>query len=123
MIEDVAAFVLNDPDIGGQDATVMLDDGALIGPVQAKFTDLAESVDQLKSAFARSGLNCWIAVSDLPSYRKAQFVMSTFGCCTHRVLDREVVAGSVRFQLVESPSMFPDFSPLDFSSEDFNTGE
>ena len=122
MIEDVAALVLNDPDIGAVDIVAAADDGTLYH-CRALFTHLPESVDQLKSAFSRSGLNAWVAASDLPAYADISHIV-TVGGVTHRVLDRERVAGSVRFQLLSvegAPPAAADFRVQDFGA-DFNVG-
>ena len=115
MIDDVAGLVLNDPDIGAEDILVVLRDGTLIN-CRAKVTHLAESVDQLKSAFSRSGLNAWIAESDVPSFEDADHIV-TAARVTHRVLDTERVAGSIRFELLSTEGRPP--SDHDFRSQDF----
>ena len=122
MIEDVAALVLNDPDIGATDVVAATDDGTLYH-CRALFTHLPESVDQLKSAFSRSGLNAWVAASDLPAYADISHIV-TVGGVTHRVLDRERVAGSVRLELLSVEGVPPaaaDFRIQDFGA-DFNVG-
>ena len=122
MIEDIAADILNDPDFGAVDIVASTDDGTLYH-LKALFTHLPESVDQLKSAFARSGLNAWVAVSDLPAYADVSHIV-TVGSVTHRVLDRERVAGSVRFQLLSvegAPPAAADFRIQDWGA-DFNVG-
>ena len=123
MIEDVAALVLNDPDIGAVDIVVVLRDGSLIN-TRAKLTHLPESVDQLKSAFSRSGLNAWVAESDVPSYEGVDHIV-TAARVTHRVLDTERVGGSIRFQLLSTegaPPAAADFRIQDFSGVDFGVG-
>ena len=122
MIEDVAALVLNDPDAGAVDVVAATDDGTLYH-LKALFTHLPESTDQLKSAFSRSGFNAWVAASDLPAYADVSHIV-TVGGVTHRVLDRERVAGSVRFQLLSTEGAAPaaaDFRVQDFGA-DFNVG-
>ena len=122
MIEDVAALVLNDPDIGAVDIVAATDDGTLYH-LKALFTHLPESVDQLKSAFSRSGFNAWIAASDLPAYADVTHIVMA-NHVTYRVLDREPVAGSVRFQLLSvegAPPAAADFRIQDFGA-DFNVG-
>ena len=122
MIEDIAALVLNDPDIHGVDIVAAADDGTLYH-CRALFTHLPESVDQLKSAFSRSGLNAWVAASDLLAYADITHIVMA-NHVTYRVLDRERVAGSVRFQLVSTEGARPaaaDFRVQDFGV-DFNVG-
>ena len=122
MTDDVAALVLNDPDVDSVDIVAATDDGTLYH-LKALFTHLPESTDQLKSAFSRSGLNAWAAVSDLPAYADVSHIV-TVGGATHRVLDRERVAGSVRFQLVSvegAPPAAADFRIQDWGA-DFNVG-
>ena len=121
MIEDVAALVLLDPDIGAVDVICSLYDGTLVS-AKALITELAESPDQLKSAFSRSGLNAWISAAAVPDYSRVQYLV-TAEHVTYRVLDREREADSVRLMLASTEgisSFAGDFSGLDFSDADFD---
>ena len=119
--EDVSAIVLADADIGSVEVVVVLGSGNL-HTVRAVVTELDETQDQLKSAFSRSGLLAWIAVSALPNYADAESMIVP-GHGRQRVLDTQRVAGTVRFMLVTAPTAVGDFNPGDFLSMDFSTGE
>ena len=99
MLDDIAADILNDTDVSAPWISSPSDRRRhALPPARLSFTHLPEAVEQLKSAFSRSGLNAWVAVSDLPAYADVSHIV-TVGGVTHRVLDRERVAGSVRFRV------------------------
>ena len=116
MIEDVAALVMNDPDIGGEDILVVLRDGTLVN-TRAKVTFLFSIRRPAQKRVLAIRPQCVDrGESDLPVYEGADFIV-TAARVTYRILDTERVAGSIRFQLLPTEGRRP--SDHDFRSQDF----